>query len=169
MFCRNAVAWLYRADRNFSWDSGIPVPADQVFLDATGKVRLVIETTGRMTVTRGYAWNGCSPKFCFLDLLVGTPDGVVDADTGRPKTYFASMLHDALYQFLGTESPISRRQADRCFLRLMAASQFAPRYLYWAAVRLFGRFVWQGQRLKRRWDGRRLVIAPGEGNPKPRS
>lgn len=86
MFCTKSVAWLYRADKNFSWDSGIPVAADQVFLDATGKVRLVIETGGRMTVTRGYSWNGCSPKFCFLDLLIGTPDGVVDADTGRPKT-----------------------------------------------------------------------------------
>lgn len=159
MFCTNAAAWVYRADRSFSWDSGIAVPADQVFLDANGKVRLVLETTGRMTVTRGYSWNGCSPKFCFLDLLIGTPDGVVDSDTGRPKTYFASMVHDALYQFLGAESPISRRQADRCFLRLMAASHFSLRYVYWAAVRLFGRLVWQGQRLKRRWDGRRLVVA----------
>lgn len=159
MFCRNSVAWLYRADQNFSWDSGITVQADQVFLDAGGKVRLVIETTGRMTVTRGYAWNGCSPKFCFLDLLIGTPDGVVDADTGRPKAYFASMVHDALYQFLGAESPISRREADRCFLLLMTESHFSLRYIYWAAVRLFGRLVWHGKRAKRRWDGRRLLIA----------
>ena len=159
MFCKNSVAWLYRADENFSWDSGITVQADQVFLDGGGKLRLVIETTGRMTVTRGYSWNGCSPKFCFLDLLIGTPDGVVDAGTGRPKTYFASMVHDALYQFLGAESPISRRAADRCFLHLMAESQFSLRYIYWAAVRLFGRLVWHGKRVTRRWDGRRLLIA----------
>ena len=158
MLCSKSVAWLYRAEASFSWDSGIPVRADQVFLDATGQVRLVIETTGRLTVTRGYAWNGCSPKFCFLDLLIGTPDGVVDADTGRPKTYFASMVHDALYQFLGAESPISRREADGCFLRLMTESHFRLRYIYWLAVRLFGRFVWHGKRVKRRWDGRRLLI-----------
>jgi len=159
MFCSKSVAWLYRADKSFSWDSGIPVQADQVFLDATGKVRLVIETSGRMTVTRGYSWNGCSPKFCVLDLLIGTPDGVVDADTGRPKTYFASMVHDALYQFLQAESPISRREADRCFLRLLTESHFALRYVYWAAVRVFGRLVWHGKRVTRRWAGRRLVIA----------
>ena len=159
MFCSKSVAWLYRADKNFSWDSGIPVRSDQVFLDAMGKVRLVIETSGRMTVTRGYSWNGCSPKFCFLDLLIGTPDGVVDADTGRPKTYFASMVHDALYQFLRAESPISRREADRCFLRLMTESHFALRYFYWAAVRVLGRLVWHGKRVTRRWAGRRLVLA----------
>ena len=158
MFCRNAVTWLYRAESNFTWDSGLLVPEDQIFLDVAGQVRLIIETTGRLTVTRGYAWNGCSPKVCFLDLLLGTPDGVVDADTGRPKTYFASMVHDALYQFLGADSPISRRQADGCFLRLMAASRFRLRYVYWLAVRLGGHLVWHGKRMRRQWRGRRLLV-----------
>lgn len=168
MFCRNAVAWLYRADENFEWDSGLSIPEDQVFLDAGGKVRLIIETTGRVTVTRGYSWNGCSPKVCFFDLLIGTPDGVVDAQSGRPKTYFASMVHDALYQFLGAASPISRAQADGCFLRLMAASNFSLRYVYWVAVRLGGRLVWHGKRLKRGWRGERLSLAtllPGPATP----
>ena len=159
MFCTNSVAWLYRADRNFTWDSGLLIPEDQVFLDATGKVRLIIEATGHLTVTRGYSWNGCSPKFCFFDLLIGTPDGVVDAETGRPKTYFASMVHDALYQFLRADSPISRPQADRCFLRLMAGSHFSLRHIYWVAVRLLGRVVWHGKRIKRGWDGHRLFVA----------
>lgn len=159
MLCKNAVAWLYRADTNFTWDSGLAVPEDQVFLDASGTVRLIIEGGGRITVTRGYSWNGCSPKFCILDLLVGTPDGVVSAQTGRPKTYFASMVHDALYQFLGAGSPISRRDADRCFLRLMAASQFSLRYVYWGAVRLLGRLVWRGKHVTRRWRGYRWVVA----------
>ena len=159
MFCSKAARWLYRADRNFAWDSGITVPQDQAFLDATGTIRLIIETNGRMTVTRGYAWNGCSPKVCFFDLLIGTPDGVIDPDTRRPKTYFASMVHDALYQFLRAESPISRRQADHCFLRLMAESHFKPRYVYWIAVRLLGWLVWRGKQVKRQWGGRRLLIA----------
>ena len=169
MLCKNAVHWLYRAEANFSWDSGIAVPADQVFVDSSGKVRLVIETTGRMTVTRGYAWNGCSPKICFLDLLIGTPDGAVSATTGQPKTYFASMVHDALYQFLRAGSPITRPQADRCFLRLMAASEFSLRNVYWLAVRAFGWLVWHGKRIKRQWNGSGLLVAnllptePGSG------
>lgn len=163
MFCTDSVAWLYRADRNFTWDSGIAVAQDQVFLDAKGKVRLIIETSGRLTVTQGYSWNGCSPKFCFFDLLLGTPDGVVDKETGRPKTYFASMVHDALYQFLRVDSPISRRQADGCFLRLMGSSGFSLRYIYWLAVRMFGWLVWTGKRIKRGWNGQRRIV--GESLP----
>lgn len=157
--CKNAVSWLYKSETSFTWDSNFPIPDDRVFLDENGKVRLIIEKSGRMTVTRSYAWNGCSPKFCLFDVLFGTPDGVVHAHTGQPKTYFASMLHDALYQFLGKGSPINRRQADDCFLRLMAASDFSPRYLYWIAVRVFGWLVWRGTQSKRRWRGRAISVA----------
>jgi hypothetical protein len=144
---------LYRLERNYSWESGLTVAKDMVCLDDQGKVRLVIEVGGRLTVTSGYAWNGCSPKVCMLDILVGTPDGAVYAPTGRPKTYFASMVHDALYQFLDAGSPITRAQADGCFFRLMEESEFALRYVYWAAVRVFGGLVWQGKKTARKWRG----------------
>jgi hypothetical protein len=154
MLCKDTVRWLYRLDRNFTWQSGLKVSEDFVFYDGKGKVRLIIETDGRLTVTRGYAWNGCSPKICFLDLLLGTPDGAVYRPTGKPKTYFASMVHDALYQFLGTGTPISRAQADRCFLQLMRESQFVLGHVYWFAVRVFGCFVWRGKRVVRKWQGK---------------
>jgi hypothetical protein len=77
----------------------------------------------------------------------------VHVRTGRPKTYFASMVHDALYQFLDADSPITRRQADDAFLRLLAESDFAPRGLYWLFVRLFGRVVWQATSARRDWQG----------------
>src|SRR5438132_12223118 len=54
------------------------------------------------------------------------------------QTYYASLVHDALYQFLLDGLPFKRWQAARCFLRLMDGTGFAPRYLYWAAVRLLG-------------------------------
>jgi hypothetical protein len=136
--CKDSVAWLYRLERSESWESGVTVPGDYFFKDKKGRVRLIVERSGRLTVTRGYAWNGCSPKFCLFDIVLGTPDGVVHRETGRPKAYFASLFHDALYQFLPEECPYTRRQADEMFLRLLAQSGFAPRRLYWAAVRLFG-------------------------------
>ena len=151
--CRNSVKWLYRTEENFGWDSELDIPEDMVFRDEWGSVRLVLERGGCITVTRGYAWNGCSPKFCFLDLLIGTPDGVVHARTGRPKAYFASMVHDALYQFLEADSPLTRRQADDCFLKLLAESDFMLRYIYWAAVRLFGWLVYGAKKAKRGWRG----------------
>ena len=158
MLCKDTVRWLYRLDRNFTWQSGLNVSEDLVFYDGKGKVRLIIETDGRLTVTQGYAWNGCSPKIYFLDLLFGMPDGAVYKPTGKPKTYFASMVHDALYQFLGTGTPISRAQADRCFLRLMRESQFVLRHVYWFAVRVFGCFVWRGKRVVRKWHGKVMSL-----------
>ena len=136
--CKDSVRWVYRLDRAFTWEGGPPVESERLFFDRKGRLRLVIGTNGSITVTAGYSWNGCSPKFCLFDLMLGTPDGVVHARTGHPKTYFASMIHDALYQFLPADLPYTRRQADEIFLRLMAESAFSPRRLYWLAVRVFG-------------------------------
>lgn len=157
--CKNSVKWLYRSNENYSWESGFDIPEDRFFLDSSGKVRLILEVGGRITVTRGYAWNGCSPKICVFDLLIGTPDGVVYARTGRPKTYYASMVHDALYQFLRADSPLSRRQADDAFLRLMEVSEFALRWIYWVAVRLFGWLVWRAKSARRHWRGYGIAVS----------
>ena len=77
MYSKNSVRWLYKLEKSFTWASGHPVAEELVFKDKTGEVRLIIETNGDITVTRGYAWNGCSPKVCIFDLLFGTPEGVV--------------------------------------------------------------------------------------------
>ncbi|HEV8400949.1 MAG TPA: hypothetical protein VGQ18_14045 [Gemmatimonadales bacterium] len=158
MFCKDSVTWLYRLERNYSWDSGHQVPHDLVFRDKDGTVRLLVETSGRITVMRGYCWNGCSPKFCVFDILIGTPDGVVHARTGRPKAYYASLVHDALYQFLLLDEALKRRHADGFFLRLMGESSFAPRYIYWVAVRTFGWLVWLGKKRARSWAGTREAL-----------
>jgi hypothetical protein len=159
MLCRNTVAWLYRLDRNFTWDSALPVAEDLVCRDSDGKVRLIVEAGGRLTVTRGYSWNGCSPKVCVLDLLIGTPDGAVYEPTGKPKAYHASLVHDALYQFLDAGSPISRAQADGCFLRLMRESEFVLSRPYWIAVRAFGGVVWRAKKAARNWRGEALPVS----------
>jgi hypothetical protein len=150
---RNAARWIFRLDRNYSWNCGVNLEEDVICRDAQGKVRLIIEADGKLTVTAGYAWNGCSPKICVFDIVVGTPDGVTHTRTGMPKTYFASLVHDALYQFMGSGSPITRAQADGCFLRLMTESEFAPRRLFWLAVRALGGLVWRGKRYVRKWQG----------------
>ena len=140
--CKNGVKWLYKLETaDFAWSSGHPVPYNMEFFDEGGKKRLVIEKDGKITVTQGYSWDGCTPKLCFFDILLGTPDGVVHKDSGKPKTYYASLIHDALYQFL-VEMPkvaqITRRDADNFFFRIMEEYEFAPRWVYWIAVRLFG-------------------------------
>ena len=153
MACETGVPWLYKLDANYTWGSGHPVPHDLVFRDEGGNVRLIIESDGRITVTRGYAWNGCSPKLCIFDVLVGTPEGVVHREMQVPKTYHASLVHDALYQFLPDGLPLQRRHADRFFRRLLDEADFGPAWIYWLAVRVFGGLVRRATRAKRRWRG----------------
>lgn len=159
MLCRKSVRWVYRLDRSYRWESGRAVPEDFVFRDSRGKVRLIVEKQGTITVTAGYTWNGCSPKICVLDILLGTPDGVVHTETGRPKAYYASLVHDALYQFLHEAAPLTRRDADRFFLRLLKESDFLPAHLYWLVVRAIGWLVWRGTEMKREWHGSKERVA----------
>ncbi len=159
-FCENSVRWLYVLDQHFTWESGLEIKEDVAFKDKTGVVRLVLAKGGRFTVMRGYAWNGCSPKFCLFDILLGTPEGVVDSRTGRPKTFYASLVHDALYQFVPDGLPLTRRQADQCFLRLLEETGFRPRILYYLAVRVFGALVRRATGYVRKTVGTKLVLEP---------
>jgi hypothetical protein len=158
MNCKNTAKWLYRNGENFSWQSDLKPGDDYFFKDNEGIVRLILEVNGQLTVLKRYTWNGCSPKFCILDLLLGTPEGAVYKPTGKPKTYYASMVHDALYQFLDADAPITREQADHCFLKLMEESEFVLAGLYWFQARVFGRFFWRGQKKARQWRGKAISV-----------
>jgi hypothetical protein len=159
--CKNALRWVFRLDADYSWDSGLPFDRDDAFADAAdpGRVRLILRRGGTITVTSGYAWDGCTPKFCLLDLVFGTPDGVVSRRTGRPKAYYASLIHDALYQFLPDGLPLSRWQADKCFLALLRRDEFAWRFVYFTVVVLAG---WATRPIYRRVRATRgRLVEPG--------
>ncbi len=148
--CKNSVKWVYELEDDFSWNSGLSFKEDLTFLDKTGTTRLSLRKDGMIIVKKGYAWDGCTPKFCLLDISFGIPDGVVDSRTGKPKTYYASLVHDALYQFLPDGLPLVRKQADNCFLKLMNETGFFFRYIYYAAVRIFGGlFAHIGRRIRK--------------------
>lgn len=66
MKCNNTVKWLCRNEKHFPWRADLKVNKDYVFRDKKGKIRLIIETDGQLTVMRGYTWNGCSSKICIL-------------------------------------------------------------------------------------------------------
>lgn len=85
----------------------------------------------------GYAWDGCTPKWEFLDFIFGTPDGRLDILTEKPMTYYASMIHDAIYQYK-SQIPISRKDADIIFLLILKESGFRWSWLYYFLVRMFG-------------------------------
>lgn len=96
---------------------------------------------GEMIIYMGFKWDGCTPKFNFLDITWGTPDGRLNRRTNRPMTYYASLVHDVLYQ---SSIPITRKQADDEWLREAKKAGFKLAGLYNIFNRLFGRFF-------RRW------------------
>ena len=103
--------------------------------------RMKLEKDGTLTVkatpTTGFAWDGCTPKIAFLDLVWGVPDGVVDHNTEKRKAYYASLYHDVLYQF-GKQAGVKRKEADDLFFEILKESRFFWRHIYYVAVRLFG-------------------------------
>ncbi|XZG68980.1 hypothetical protein ACTSKR_09975 [Chitinibacteraceae bacterium HSL-7] len=101
-----------------------------------------------------YAWDGCSPKVSIAwSAIAGTPDGpdcLISAWTLSstiaeqrtllwPVTHLASLVHDALYQYLGP-SPLTKADADRLFHAQLIACGFPPALaaIYLSAVQHLG-------------------------------
>ncbi len=162
-----AARWVFVLDEDFEFAVSAGHSHDDqpsyCFRDSRGQRRLTVHGDGRAVIHRGYAWDGCTPKFQFLDLLLGTPDGVTHTRTQKPKCYYASLVHDALYQFLDCGLPLDRAGADRLFLFFLQRDHFALRWIYYAAVRLFGGLFRAGfTRWKRDYRNQKREIIPPE-------
>lgn len=159
-----AVRWVFVLDEDYVYNLREHLPADWneacAFVDRSGRRRLEIHRNGDARVLADYAWDGCTPKFSLFDIVFGVPDGIPNRITRKPKAYYASLLHDALYQFLDADLPLSRAQADRVFLELLTRDRFAPRPIYYAAVRVFGGLARLFTRWKRSYAGRRVPLPP---------
>ena len=98
---------------------------------------------GKLTVHRGYVWNGCDPSYRITDSFwIGTPDGTIRQD-GKPSTYYASCAHDALCQFKQSV-PVSKEFTVKLFLVMLKERKFAFASVYAAAVNMFGPRHWRG-------------------------
>jgi len=158
---RLALKWIYVLDGDYPWASDRRFAEDCAFVDSSGTRRLEIRKDGEIRVLSGYAWDGCTPKFSFLDICVGTPDGVPNAVTKKPKAYYASLLHDALYQFSANDlpAPLDRKEIDRFFLEILQRDAFSWSWVYYWAVRIFGGFSFNlVTRHKRRYKGRKVPL-----------
>ena len=157
-----ALKWIFVLDADYMWPSGRTFAENCVYEDSSGARRLEIRKNGEIRVLKCYAWDGCTPKFSFWDICVGTPDGVPNAETKKPKAYYASLLHDALCQFSlqGLPAPLDRRsEIDKVFLEILTRDGFAPRMLYYWAVRIFGLLFFHGYtRHKRGYKGRKVTL-----------
>lgn len=112
---------------------------------------LCLTKDGTVTVKgsykKGYAWDGCSPKIKFKDICIGIPDGVLNWATKKPKTYYASMIHDVFYQFSpNLQKIVRRKEVDLLFYNNLKENNFRLAGLYYGAVRLLGWMFWGGMR-----------------------
>lgn len=124
--------WIFKLEHSFS--RKLPALRGIAFSSAW----LSIESDGTVTIPAGYAWDGNSKKFNILDLwVVGTPDGRIDIETGKPKTWYASLVHDALYQYYGYHG-LQRREMDGVYRLLAKESRFLLTPVYWFIIRLLG-------------------------------
>lgn len=157
-----SVRWIFLLEEEYSYNIGKYLPADWsggwAFVDRKGHRRLEIRPNGDAVVLAGYAWDGCTPKFSVADVVFGTPDGIPNERTKKPKAYYASMFHDALYQFMDAGVPLTRSQIDGVFLDLMTRDRFALRWFYYGVVRLLGGVFRRFTRWKRSYAGKRIPL-----------
>jgi Protein of unknown function (DUF1353) len=105
---------------------------------------LNISDDGTITVKgsseNGYAWDGCTPKMNWLHITWGNFDGKLkqfDKGNYKPYTYYASMIHDVLYQYKRC-APVTRKEADHIFYSMLKKSGFMWARIFYIGVRLFG-------------------------------
>jgi len=107
---------------------------------------LEIKPEGLITVRAGYAWDGNSKKANVFDLfIIGTPDGIIDVRTMKPKTWYASLVHDALYQYFGYHG-ISRKDSDAIYRMLALEGHFQLTPVYYFFIRLLGGLFFLGKK-----------------------
>lgn len=126
--------WIFKIHEDFVFQSrhlGKSFDSDWLRLEPDGLVTVKANATG-------YAWDGCTPKWSILGLVIlGTPDGHIDIRTEKPLTYYASLVHDAFYQYL-EHVPVAKADIDRQFYEMLREAGFPLARLYYVFTRLLG-------------------------------
>lgn len=156
MLCKGTVDWLYKLDEDYEWKSPYEHEKDWFFGDKKGNTWLHLKSDGHIVVKEGYCWDGCTPKFCFMDIQLGTPEGAISEVDGKPKTWHASLVHDALCQYLPAGLPLNQKQVDDIMLTLLQDREFGMSRFYYIAVRAFGWFSKPLTGKLRKYDGKNI-------------
>lgn len=134
--------WIFKVTEHITIQTnilGATFENEWAYLDLMGRLTI------KATPDHAFAWDGATPKYSILDVVVGTPDGVMSTDTGKPKTYFGTLAHDVLYQF-APRNIITRTQADGVMLHQMKITKFKLRYVYYFFIRALGWIWWRKNR-----------------------
>ncbi len=130
--------WRFVHHSDFSYRStfliGRSFTSDWLEIKPDGEIKVL------GSFDRGYAWDGCTPKWNFLHITWGIFDGNTyrfGPGDYKPRTYYASMVHDVLYQYKRC-APVTRKEADLIFLEMLLKADFLWAQVYYIGVRMFG-------------------------------
>lgn len=131
--------YTYTLERGYTYAGPPPVSGS-----AYSSAWINISPAGLITIAKGYAWDGCSPKvILFNALLIGTWDGPIR--NGFPVCYYPSLVHDALCQFASTRKfPYTFLQIDDIFLKMLEEVGWVNARGYYRAVRIWHRLSLRG-------------------------
>ena len=128
--------WRYRLEEDFCYYSET---LKGIYFDS----QWFVIRDGDITVKAGYAWDGVTPAFYFLGVWWGVWDGPKGKDK-KPCSWKATVVHDAMCQFIGLIKGISKDQTVEVFKELLKINT-APKFmvsLYPKAVKYFGPQDW---------------------------
>jgi len=135
---RKHKVWKFVHNEDFTYTTNLLLNRSCDF------IWLSISDNGTITVKGshpdGYGWDGCTPKMNLLHITWGIFDGKLKQfgeGNYKPYTYYASMIHDVLYQYKRCV-PVTRKEADLIFYTMMKESGFMWAHIYYIFVRVFG-------------------------------
>lgn len=100
-----------------------------LFNDVVFKSRWLSIKGGKLTIKKGYSWDGCSPKYKVFGLVIGTPDG------NKDQLKYVSLVHDVLCQ-KKRKLPFTKKQVNGLFYKMMTAKKWKLAKLYLLAVNI---------------------------------
>lgn len=102
-----------------------------------------ITPDGNLTVYKGYAWDGCTPKWVIGGKVFGVWDGFITYEN-KQQMYYPSMVHDVLCQIYNREHGINfytRKSIDTIFYNEMTHPSLdinvIHRCIYYTGVRVY--------------------------------
>jgi hypothetical protein len=121
---KTSKVWKFVHQKDYTYQTDLLINRDCDF------EWLSISNDGTIKVkgshANGYAWDGCTPKFNLLHITWGNFDGKIkkfEKGDYKPYTYYASMVHDILYQYKRC-APVTRKEADKIFYQMLKEAGF---------------------------------------------
>ncbi|MCB0804935.1 MAG: DUF1353 domain-containing protein [Bacteroidales bacterium] len=157
--------WKFVHQQDFSYQTDLlrNRKCDYTWLSITEDGTITVKGSHKS----GYAWDGCTPKWNLFHITWGNFDGMIKKfgpKDYKPYTYYASMVHDLLYQYKRC-APVTRKETDKIFLHMLRDAGFMWAGLFYFGVRAFG-WVFSGWKYKHKKEIEKVNTADERADQK---